>query len=75
MSKEHPIRFPPPLARTQIGSDGKRHQVIEEPFMECGQQTTLRGIGDVVCVRRLGHPVRINYGHTNGYAEWSFDTP
>lgn len=69
----YPQRFPSPLGRTTIDAQGVRHPVMEEPFIECGQLATLRGVGLVVCVRRKGHPVAINYGHTNGYEEWCFN--
>jgi hypothetical protein len=75
MSTEIPKRFPPPLGRVTMGRDGIVRPVIEDRVFipECGQITRLRGVGLVVCVRRKGHPVAINYGHSNGYVEWCFD--
>jgi hypothetical protein len=73
MSGEFPKRFPPPLGRVTVGADGFIYPVTEEPFIECGQRVTLRGVGLVECIRRKGHPVAINYGHSNGYEEWCFD--
>jgi hypothetical protein len=69
-----PQRFPPPLSESERGPNGERRPVIQPPFIECGQTTRLGGVL-VTCIRRQGHPVRINYGHTNGYTEWTFDTP
>lgn len=69
---EIPQRTPPPLSRSRI-VDGKRVPVLETPVTECGKLARLRGVL-VVCIRRAGHPVSINYGHHNGYDEWCFDT-
>lgn len=66
-----PARFPPPLMRSKVVA-GERVPIVERPFVECGQEVRLRG-KLVVCIRRAGHPVFINYGHTNGYDEWCFD--
>ena len=63
MSSEIPVRFAPPL------SDSDR---FTKPFMECGAKVRLAG-KLVACVRSKGHPVRINFGHSNGYDEWCFD--
>jgi len=74
---EHAQRFPPPLGRVKR-INGVRTPVIEAPVMECGNSVHLRGIGLVVCIRKVGHPVAINFGHSNGYEEWCFeeaDTP
>ena len=76
MSREIPKRFPPsPDMRVRRGKDGLIYPVERtEPFIpECGQLARLRGEGLVVCIRRKGHPVAINYGHSNGYVEWCFD--
>ncbi|MFF2054125.1 hypothetical protein ACFVU2_21140 [Leifsonia sp. NPDC058194] len=69
-----PKRFPPPLARHTTDSNGLNRPVMEPPFVECGQTVTLRGVGLVTCIRRKGHPVAMNYGHSNGYEEWLFDS-
>ena len=74
MTTEYPVRFPPPLARSEVDAQGRRIPVMQKPFVECGEQVRLRGVL-VVCIRRSGHPVRINYGHSNGYDEWCFSTP
>lgn len=71
--KEIPVRYPPPLSRSTIGPNGQRIPVMESPFVECGQLARLGGVL-VVCIRQAGHPVRINYGHSNGYTEWTFDS-
>ena len=68
---EIPVRTPPPLIRSKV-VNGKRVPIMEPTFVECGQQVRLSG-NLVVCIRRKGHPVAINYGHTNGYDEWCFD--
>lgn len=73
MSQVIPQRFPPPLGRVTVGKDGLIYPVMEAPFIECGQRVTLRGVGLVECIRRMGHPVAIHYGHSNGYEEWCFD--
>jgi hypothetical protein len=73
MSIEIPKRSPPPLGRFTTDSNGVRHPVMEEPFIECGQRVRLRGIGLVECIRRKGHPATINYCHSNGYEQWCFD--
>lgn len=65
-----PVRFPPELMRSEV-VNGVRVPVLEAPVAECGKLATLRG-KPVICIRRAGHPVRINYGHTNGYDEWCF---
>lgn len=66
------MRTPPPLARTRT-ENGKRIPVLETPVIECGKLASLRGVL-VICIRRHGHPVAINFGHHNGYDEWCFDT-
>jgi len=71
-SEEHPYRFPPPLGRSKQDAEGNIVPVMEPPFIECGHRATLSGT-PVECIRRKGHPVRINYGHSNGYLEWAFD--
>lgn len=71
---EIPARFPPPLSRSTVGADGMRVPVMEKPVVECGMVTRLGG-ELVVCIRRAGHPVFINYAHSNGYKEWAFDEP
>lgn len=60
---ETPIRIPPALGRPGV---------LEKPIIECGQQVRLRG-KLVICIREINHPVRINYGHSNGIDEWCFD--
>jgi hypothetical protein len=69
---EIPVRFPPPLSRSTVNRQGIREPVMENPVIECGMEARLGG-QLVVCIRRAGHPVRINYGHSNGYTEWAFD--
>lgn len=71
---EIPVRFPPPLARSRVNADGVREPVMEPPVVECGMVTRLGG-KLVECIRRAGHPVLINYAHSNGYEEWAFDEP
>lgn len=71
MTFEHPVRFPPPLSRSKL-VDGIRVPVMERPFIECGEKVQLGGVW-VVCIRRKGHPMFINYAHSNGYSEWCFD--
>jgi hypothetical protein len=66
-----PVRLPPPLGRSKV-VNGVRVPIMEQPVIECGQEVRLAG-KLVVCIRRFGHPVAINYGHTNGYDEWCFD--
>lgn len=75
MTQEIPQRFPPPLGRVTRGKDGLIYPVVEDRIFipECGQIVRLRGVGLVVCIRPKGHPVFINYGHSNGYVEWCFD--
>ena len=70
--QETAVRFPPPLARSTINADGLRVPIMEAPFVECGQRARLGGTL-VECIRRAGHPVRINHGHTNGFMHWAFD--
>jgi hypothetical protein len=70
-NEEHPTRFPPPLSQSKM-VDGFRGPDISAPFMECGQKVQLRADW-VVCIRQMGHPVRMDFGHSNGYAEWAFD--
>lgn len=64
MTQEIPVRVPPPL----VIAEGTR-----KPFFECGQRVRLRG-KLVECIRRKNHPVAINYGHSNGYDEWCFES-
>lgn len=71
---EIPVRFPPPLTHPVRGTDGLLHPVMEAPVIDCGMVTRLGG-QLVVCIRRKGHPVFINYAHSNGYSEWCFDEP
>jgi hypothetical protein len=71
--QEIPQRFPPPLGRVKT-VNGVNYPVTEDRVFipECGQLARLRGVL-VVCVRPKGHPVAINYGHSNGYVEWCFE--
>jgi hypothetical protein len=71
---EQPQRFPPPHPKTTRNADGTVSPVMEPVVIECGQRARLGGVL-VECIRRVGHPVRINYGHSNGYTEWAFDAP
>ena len=72
MSREIPVRFPPPLAQTKRNAEGLRVPVMQEPVVECGQTVRLGG-KLVQCIRQAGHPVYVTWGHTNGYDEWCFD--
>lgn len=63
---EIPVRYPPSLVAS---SDS-----MEPPVVECGMVTRLGG-ELVQCIRRAGHPVRLDFAHTNGYKKWAFDEP
>lgn len=43
-----------------------------KPLIVCGKRVRLRG-KLVECIRRAGHPVTMNYGHSNGIDEWAFE--
>jgi len=67
-------RFPPPLSRSTVNEKGERVPMIEPSFVECGHRVHIKGVL-VECIRRKGHPVALNFAHTNGYVEWVFDEP
>lgn len=73
MADEIPWRFPPPLLETRRNpATGLVEPVMRPVFVECGKRVHIRG-RLVQCIRRAGHPVRINYAHSNGYVEWAFE--
>ncbi len=49
-----------------------RVPVMRPPVVVCAQRVAIAG-RFVECVRRAGHPVAINYAHTDGVVEWCFD--
>lgn len=70
---ETPWRFPPPLLEARLNPEtGLRGPVLRPVFVECGKRVRIQG-RLVQCIRRAGHPVRINYGHSNGFVEWAFE--